>query len=61
VFRGYAKDALLGAAERAVRCYGEPAAWRAVQRAGMQRDFSWSAAARRYADLYRKLAMRAKA
>ncbi len=32
------------------------ARWRSMQRAGMARDFSWSAAARRYADLYRQLA-----
>jgi starch synthase len=61
VFRGFSKDGLLEASSRAVRCYERPAAWRAVQRAGMQRDFSWSAAARRYAALYRQLAMRATA
>ena len=60
-FRRFAAEDLVGAIGRALRCYARPAAWRAVQRAGMQRDFSWSAAARRYADLYRKLAMRATA
>jgi starch synthase len=61
VFRRFDAQDLLEAAGRALRCYEQPAAWRAVQRAGMRRDFSWSAAARRYADLYRRLAMRAKA
>ena len=60
-FRRFAAEDLVEAVGRALRCYGRPAAWRAVQRAGMERDFSWSAAARRYADLYRKLAMRARA
>ncbi|HWA38548.1 MAG TPA: glycogen synthase GlgA [Burkholderiales bacterium] len=60
-FRDYSAGAFLGAVGRAVRCRADARAWRAVQRAGMRRDFSWSAAARRYADLYRSLAMRARA
>ena len=60
VFAALGED-FLRAVGRAVRCYGEPASWRAVQRAGMQRDFSWGAAALRYAALYRRLAMRARA
>ena len=49
-------EALLQALRRALAAYVEPARWRRLQRAGMERDFSWSAAARRYADLYLKLA-----
>jgi starch synthase len=49
-------EALLEALRRALAVYAEPARWRRLQRAGMERDFSWSAAARRYADLYLKLA-----
>jgi len=49
-------EALLEALRRALAAYVEPARWRRLQRAGMERDFSWSAAARRYADLYLKLA-----
>jgi starch synthase len=52
------RDDLMEAAKRAVACYGEQPAWRRMQRAGMARDFSWSAAARRYADLYLRLATR---
>ena len=48
--------ALVAAVRRAIEAYADPARWRALQRAGMSRDFSWSAAARRYADLYRRLA-----
>ncbi|MBV8032758.1 MAG: glycogen synthase GlgA [Betaproteobacteria bacterium] len=49
--------ALVEAARRALACYADGAAWRRIQLAGMSRDFSWGAAARRYADLYRKLAI----
>jgi starch synthase len=52
----FAKD-LMQAARRALEVYGDRARWRSMQRAGMARDFSWSAAARRYAALYRRLAM----
>jgi starch synthase len=56
VFPSFTPESFLEALERALRCYGDAAAWRAMQRAGMARDFSWSAAARRYAGLYRSLA-----
>jgi starch synthase len=48
--------ALAAAARRAAAAWREPERWRAIQRAGMRRDFSWPAAARRYADLYAALA-----
>jgi starch synthase len=48
-------SALAAAMRRAVAAWREPRRWREMQRAGMQRDFSWSAAARRYADLYSRL------
>jgi len=56
LFEEASKEALLAAVQRALAAYAEPARWRRLQRAGMERDFSWSAAARRYADLYLKLA-----
>lgn len=49
-------DALLGAVQRAAALYGDPAAWQRVMRQAMTRDFSWKAAAREYAALYRELA-----
>jgi starch synthase len=50
------EEALVEAVKRALAAYGNPAAWREMQRAAMARDFSWDAAARRYADLYLRLA-----
>jgi len=52
---------LVEAVRRAAAAYRDPARWREIQRAGMRRDFSWGAAARRYADLYGRLATRAPA
>jgi starch synthase len=49
--------AFVAAVRRALAAYRDPARWTRMQRAGMSRDFSWAAAARRYADLYRRLAM----
>jgi starch synthase len=56
VFEEPSSAALAAAARRALAAYREPGRWQALQRAGMARDFSWSAAARRYADLYLRLA-----
>ena len=50
------EGSLLGAVKRALAAYRDPAAWRSMQRAAMARDFSWDTAARRYADLYQRLA-----
>jgi starch synthase len=50
--------ALAAAVRRAVAVRREPRRWREIQRAGMRRDFSWSAAARQYADLYSRIATR---
>jgi starch synthase len=52
--------ALLDAVRRAAALWREPPRWALVQRAAMGRDFSWAAAARRYADLYRQLATPAR-
>jgi starch synthase len=48
--------ALTAAVRRAVAAWREPGPWREMQGAAMRRDFSWAAAARRYADLYSSLA-----
>jgi starch synthase len=48
--------ALTAAVRRALAAWREPRRWREIQRAGMQRDFSWRAAARQYADLYSRIA-----
>lgn len=49
---------LAGAIRRAYRWYRDPASWRALQGAGMARDFSWSASAALYRDTYRRLLSR---
>jgi starch synthase len=51
--------ALLDAVDRAVTAYRDPPTWRALQRNGMARDFSWSAAAARYIEIYERIARRA--
>jgi starch synthase len=61
LFEGAEPAALAAAVRRALAAYRDPVRWRRIQRAGMQCDFSWSAAARRYADLYARLARRAPA
>jgi starch synthase len=48
----------VAAVRRALAAWRAAAPWRAMQRAGMARDFSWSEPARRYADLYLRLARR---
>ena len=44
--------ALVTALRRALAVYGDTRRWREMQRRAMARDFSWSAPARQYADLY---------
>jgi starch synthase len=56
LFEGAESAALVAALRRALAAYADPARWRRIQRAAMARDFSWEAAARRYADLYARLA-----
>jgi starch synthase len=56
LFQGAEPQALVAAVRRAVAAYRDATRWARIQRAGMSRDFSWSAAARRYADLYERLA-----
>jgi starch synthase len=58
LFEGAEPAALTAGVRRALAAYRDPARWARVQRAGMARDFSWGAAARRYADLYARLATR---
>ena len=49
--------ALAAAVRRGAALRRELPRWRAMQRAGMQRDFGWAASARRYAELYARLAV----
>lgn len=59
VFDEPTAPALLAAIRRAVQTWHDRRAWRALQRNGMARDFGWRAAARTYADMYRRLPRRA--
>ena len=58
-FRDYTPAALAGAVRRALDLYRRPAAWKAVQQAGMREDHSWDVSAREYVKVYRR-AMGAK-
>ena len=51
----------VAAVRRAVELRRDSGRWHEMQRRGMLRDFSWSTAARQYAALYSRLAMRAPA
>jgi starch synthase len=56
LFEGADEASLAAAVRRALAAYRDPARWPRMQRAGMGSDFSWGAAARRYAGLYAQLA-----
>lgn len=47
-------DALQASLARAVEMWGNTRKWRALQRAGMQADFSWTRSAREYVSVYRR-------
>jgi starch synthase len=48
--------AMLACLDRALATYGQPIAWRRLQRQAMGQDFGWQASAERYLALYRELA-----
>jgi starch synthase len=54
-FQPYTGGALLEKIREALYFYGRPETWQHIQRNGMLVDNSWSAAARRYIELYREL------
>jgi starch synthase len=56
LFKELKEESLVEAVKRTLATYRDRAAWNKMQRAAMACDFSWDAAARRYADLYQKLA-----
>ncbi len=47
---------LVDAVRRALEAWRDSRRWREMQRRAMERDFSWAAPARQYADLYSRLA-----
>ncbi len=52
VFEDYTPEAFLGALRRAIALFGDPRAWRALQLAGMNQDYSWDRSAREYVRMY---------
>jgi starch synthase len=55
-FDHYAPDSMQWAVGEAVGAFRDHARWAKIQSAGMSRDFSWDASARKYLGLYRTLA-----
>jgi starch synthase len=56
VFHEPGAGALLAAIKRAAGTWHDVTKWRALQCNGMARDFGWDASARRYAEIYQRLA-----
>ena len=56
MFDEAAPEALREAIAHAVKAWRNPAAWRALQQAGMKADFSWRRSAARYLELFRAVA-----
>ncbi len=54
-FSDYSGKAMLAALRRAVSAFDSKDAWTAAMQRGMKSDFSWTASAERYVDLYRNL------
>ncbi|MGC9358675.1 MAG: glycogen synthase, partial [Anaerolineae bacterium] len=55
VFEPYTVEAFEGTLLRALVAYRDPPRWQILQRRAMEMDFSWSASARAYLDLYRRV------
>src|SRR5438445_11247651 len=54
VFRDYAREALLGAVQRAVAFYRARKGWRSIQRREKSVALSWMALARQYVAMYER-------
>lgn len=54
VFDDFSPEACRAALVRVLRTFADRALWRSVQKRAMVVDFSWTASARRYVDLYRR-------
>ncbi len=55
VFNRYERGEMIGAIGRALDIFGRPRAWKRLMANCFAADFSWSAAASRYMELYRQL------
>ncbi|MCU1382953.1 MAG: glgA [Acidobacteria bacterium] len=54
VLAAHTPAALREALDRALAAFSDPAAWRALQLAGMRQDFSWDRSAREYVKIYER-------
>ena len=54
-FTEFESGKMLTSLRTAVAIFGDTARWRALQRAGMTRDFSWNASAKTYVSEYKAL------
>ena len=55
-FQSYNADDFMGAIKRALRLYrDDPKAWKALQRRGMDQDFSWDKPAGKYMELFYRM------
>jgi starch synthase len=59
-FYDFTAEALLATLLRAIATYHVPHTWRGIQQRGMVQDFSWSASAARYVELYQTAISRRK-
>lgn len=55
IFAPVTREALLDGIARLTRLFADAPTWRDIQRSAMSSDVSWTASARRYADLYSSL------
>ena len=58
VFNRFDQEAFVEKTKEAGRVFAQPEAWRRLMLNGMAQDFSWTASARRYLELYRATAQR---
>jgi starch synthase len=56
VFQEASAGALLATIRQALEIYRDRTAWRLLQLNGMKRDFGWEASARRYLEIYQRVA-----
>jgi len=54
-FTEYTGDALLATLKQAMAAYRDPAGWQTLMRNGMARDFSWTASAKKYVEVYERV------
>jgi starch synthase len=58
VFHEFSREAFLEQARQACRIFSQTEVWQSLMRRGMAQDFSWTASARRYLELYQATAAR---